>query len=41
MKAAGLYSGNRREEWHGDKVFSSPTQNKLFENGILWLLGKN
>jgi type 1 glutamine amidotransferase len=25
---------------HGDKVFSSPTQNKLFENGILWLLGK-
>ena len=26
---------------HGDKVFTSPTQNKLFENGILWLLGKN
>jgi type 1 glutamine amidotransferase len=26
---------------HGDKIFSSPTQNKLFENGILWLLGKN
>ena len=26
---------------HGDKIFTSPTQNKLFENGILWLLGKN
>ena len=26
---------------HGDKVFNSPTQNKLFENGILWLLGRN
>lgn len=26
---------------HGDKVFTSPTQNKLFENGLLWLLGKN
>ena len=26
---------------HGDKVFTSPTQNKLFENGILWLLGRN
>ena len=26
---------------HGDKVFSSPTQNKLFENGILWLLAKD
>ena len=26
---------------HGDKVFTSPTQNKLFENGILWLLGKD
>ena len=26
---------------HGDKVFTSPTQNKLFENGILWLLAKN
>jgi uncharacterized protein len=26
---------------HGDKVFTSPTQNTLFENGILWLLGKN
>jgi len=24
---------------HGDKVFTSPTQNKLIENGILWLLG--
>ena len=24
---------------HGDKVFASPVQNKLFENGILWLLG--
>jgi uncharacterized protein len=26
---------------HGDKVFTSFTQNKLFENGILWLLGMN
>ena len=26
---------------HGDKVFASHAQNKLFENGILWLLGKN
>lgn len=26
---------------HGDKVFTSPIQNKLFENGILWLLGRN
>jgi type 1 glutamine amidotransferase len=26
---------------HGDKIFTSPTQNQLFENGILWLLGKN
>jgi uncharacterized protein len=26
---------------HGDKIFTSPTQNRLFENGILWLLGKN
>jgi type 1 glutamine amidotransferase len=25
---------------HGDKVFSSPTQNRLFESGILWLLGR-
>jgi hypothetical protein len=25
---------------HGDKVFSSPTQNRPFENGILWLLGR-
>jgi len=25
---------------HGDKIFASPTQNQLFENGILWLLGK-
>jgi type 1 glutamine amidotransferase len=24
---------------HGDKVFTSSTQNKLIENGILWLLG--
>jgi type 1 glutamine amidotransferase len=23
---------------HGDKIFTSPTQNMLFENGILWLL---
>ena len=26
---------------HGDKIFTSPTQNKLFENAILWLLEKN
>jgi type 1 glutamine amidotransferase len=26
---------------HGDQIFSSPTQNRLVENGILWLLGKN
>ena len=26
---------------HGDKVFSSPVQNRLFENEILWLLHKN
>jgi uncharacterized protein len=26
---------------HGDKIFTSPTQNRLFEDGILWLLGKN
>ena len=24
---------------HGDKIFTTPTQNKLIENGILWLLG--
>jgi len=23
---------------HGDKIFTDPIQNKLFENGILWLL---
>jgi type 1 glutamine amidotransferase len=26
---------------HGDKVFSSPLQNQLIENEILWLLRKN
>jgi uncharacterized protein len=26
---------------HGDKIFTSTTQNMLIENGILWLLGKN
>src|SRR5258706_6005324 len=26
---------------HGDKIFTNSTQNKLFENAILWLLGKN
>ena len=26
---------------HGDKVFTSPLQNQLFENGILWLLEKS
>jgi len=26
---------------HGDKIFVSPVQNRLFENGILWLLGKS
>jgi type 1 glutamine amidotransferase len=25
---------------HGDKIFASPVQNQLLENGILWLLGK-
>ena len=24
---------------HGDKIFTSPMQNRLIENGILWLLG--
>lgn len=24
---------------HGDKIFTTPTQNELIENGILWLLG--
>ena len=24
---------------HGDKIFASPVQNRLLENGILWLLG--
>jgi type 1 glutamine amidotransferase len=26
---------------HGDKIFTSSTQNRLFENGILWLLRKD
>lgn len=26
---------------HGDKIFTSPTQNTLFENSVLWLLSKN
>ena len=26
---------------HGDKVLTNPTQNKLIENGVLWLLGRN
>jgi type 1 glutamine amidotransferase len=26
---------------HGDKIFASPIQNRLFENGILWLLGRS
>jgi type 1 glutamine amidotransferase len=26
---------------HGDKIFASPVQNKLFENGVLWLLGNS
>jgi type 1 glutamine amidotransferase len=25
---------------HGDKIFTSPIQNRLIENGLLWLLGK-
>ncbi len=25
---------------HGDKIFTSPTQNQLFENAILWLGGR-
>ena len=24
---------------HGDKIFDSPTQNRLFENAVLWLIG--
>jgi hypothetical protein len=26
---------------HGDLIFSDATQNRLVENGIVWLLGKN
>ena len=26
---------------HGDKIFTSPIQNRLIENGLLWLLGKH
>ena len=26
---------------HGDKVFTSPVQNRLFENAIAWLLEKS
>ena len=25
---------------HGDKIFTSPIQNRLIENALLWLLGK-
>jgi type 1 glutamine amidotransferase len=25
---------------HGDKIFTSPIQNTLIENSLLWLLGK-
>jgi type 1 glutamine amidotransferase len=25
---------------HGDRIFSDATQNRLFENGLLWVLGK-
>jgi uncharacterized protein len=25
---------------HGDKIFTSPIQNRLIENGLMWLLGK-
>jgi hypothetical protein len=25
---------------HGDKIFTTATQNRLVENGILWLLGQ-
>ena len=25
---------------HGDKIFTSPIQDRLIENGLLWLLGK-
>jgi hypothetical protein len=24
---------------HGDKIFTSPVQNRLIENGLVWLLG--
>jgi type 1 glutamine amidotransferase len=26
---------------HGDKIFDSADQNKLFENALLWLGGRN
>ena len=26
---------------HGDKVLTSPTQNNMFEDALLWLLSKN
>ncbi len=26
---------------HGDKIFTTSTQNRLFENGILWLLSQS
>jgi len=26
---------------HGDKIFTNPIQNRLVENGLLWLLEKN
>jgi type 1 glutamine amidotransferase len=25
---------------HGDKIFTSPIQNHLIENALLWLLGR-
>jgi type 1 glutamine amidotransferase len=26
---------------HGDKIFDNPEQNKLFENALLWLGGRD
>ena len=26
---------------HGDKIFTSPIQNHLIENALLWLLGRD
>jgi hypothetical protein len=26
---------------HGDKIFTNPQQNRLFEDALLWLGGRN